>query len=161
MKVLIVYRSKYGATALCAERIADTLNVECNIADLKSDNPDPAGYDVVVIGGSIYSGHIQRAVQRFCEKHRATLEDTIVGYFISCLYEDDRAREELKANFPAWLKAHAVVGEWLGGRAILNKMTRMDRYLFLKIAKVNTDISAIREDRISAFCDALSEKMNP
>ena len=140
--------------------MAEKLDAECDIVDLKHDRPDPAEYEVVIIGGSVYAGRIQREIRSFCEKHRSILAGKTVGLYISCLYVDDKAREELEANYPDWLRAHASAADWLGGRTTLDKMTGIDRFLYKKIAKVDTDTNAIREDRIEAFCGTLNDAMN-
>ena len=127
MKALIVYRSRYGAAAECAKKISACLDVDCDVVDLKVRKPDPTSYDLVIIGGSIYAGRIQRSVQRYCEKNRDALEARRVGYYISCLYKNDKAREELEGNFPDWLKAHASAGDWLGGQARLAQLGKIDK----------------------------------
>ena len=158
MKALIVYRSKYGAAAQCAAEISQKLNAECDVVDLKTADPDPKPYDIVVIGGSIYAGRIQKDVRKYCEKHKDLLRHTVVGCYISCLYTDDKAREELEGNYPDWLKAHATTLEWLGGNALLSKMNKIDKFLYMKIAGVAEDVRNIREERITGFCDALNAK---
>jgi menaquinone-dependent protoporphyrinogen oxidase len=159
MRALIVYRSKYGASAECARRIAACLNAECDVADLKELKPDPAQYDLIIVGGSIYAGRMQRSVGRYCEKHRAALQGMPVGYYISCLYKDDQAREELESNFPDWLRAHASAADWLGGRIRLKEMSRIDKFLYTKIAGVTEDVSAIDEERIRAFCASMNAQI--
>ena len=101
MKALIAYRSKYGAAAMCAEKVAERLSAECEIADLKRDNPNPARYDFVIIGGSVYAGRIQREVLSFCEKYRSILEGKTVGLYICCLYKDDKAQKQNRSQ--PWL----------------------------------------------------------
>lgn len=157
MKALVVYRSKYGAAAECARRISERLNAECDVVDLKSETPDPAQYDIVVIGGAIYSGKILRGVRRFCSKFMGVLQEKTVGIYISCLYADDKAREELEGNYPDWLKAHSVAMEWFGGNAVLDNMSSIDRFLYAKVAGVSEDVRAIRDDRIADFCDKIQK----
>ena len=151
MKALIVYRSKYGAAGECAKKIGSSLEADCDIVDLKNGQPDPAVYDLVVVGGSIYAGRIQKQIGKYCEKHKTTLQGKFVGYFISCLYTDDKAREELEANFPDWLKAHATVGDWLGGNARLDRMRAIDRFLFVKIAGAANNVEASGSPRASPW----------
>ena len=61
MKVLIAYRSKYGTTAACARELAERIRGGAELVDLgRRCAPDVAAFDVVLIGGSIYGGKIQR-----------------------------------------------------------------------------------------------------
>lgn len=159
MKALIVYRSKYGAAAECARRIAACLNAECDVTDLKERKPDPAPYDLIVIGGSIYAGRMQRSVQRYCEKHRDALRAMPVGCYISCLYKGDQAREELEANYPGWLKAHACAADWLGGQIRLKEMKKLDRLLYTRISGVTEDVTALDDERIQTFCATMNAQI--
>ncbi len=157
MKTLIAYRTKYGTTALCAKKLNEKLNGICDIVDLKDDkDPDLAEYDTIIIGGSIYAGRMQGAVRRFVEKNKTALQNKKVGLYICCLYQDDKAREELEANFPIWLTAHAAVSDWFGGIAKLSGMSKTDRFIFSRIANIEDDIDSIREDRIDKFCSVLT-----
>lgn len=156
MKALTVYRSKYGAAAECAAAISQTLNAGCDVVDLKKSRPNPESYDIVVIGGSIYAGRIQKDVGKYCEKYKEVLRHRVVGCYISCLFADDKAREELEGNYADWLKAHATIMEWFGGNALLSKMNKFDRFLYMKIAGVAEDVRAIRDERIVNFCKALN-----
>ncbi len=64
-------------------------------------------YDVVLIGGSIYAGKMQRTVVSFCERNRAALLQRSVGIFLCCLYQGEDALMQLQSAFPDWLLAHA------------------------------------------------------
>ncbi|HVO40132.1 MAG TPA: flavodoxin domain-containing protein, partial [Spirochaetia bacterium] len=70
MKVLIAYRSRYGATESCARRIAGLLGPDTVLRDLRGRVPplSPGEFEAVLIGGSIYGGRIQREVVSFCER---------------------------------------------------------------------------------------------
>ncbi|MBT3272064.1 MAG: flavodoxin [Spirochaetales bacterium] len=159
MNALIAYRSKYGAAALCAQKLNEKLGGKCGIVDLKDEkNPSLVEYDTVIIGGSIYAGRMQGTVSRFVEKNKAALKVKTVGLYITCLYQDDKAREELEANFPIWLTAHAAVSEWFGGIAKLGGMSKTDRFIFTRMAKVVDDIDSISEERIDKFCSVLAAR---
>ena len=158
MKILIAYRSRYGTTAECAGKVAKHLQGDVDVIDLKNNkNIDLKPYDTVLIGGSIYAGQIQNSLVRFCEKQKKQLLNKKLGLFICCLYEDEKAAQELEENFPEWLKARSTAREWFGGRATLSRMRAIDRFLFTRIARVDSDVSKIREDRIERFCKILEE----
>ena len=99
MEILIVYRTQYGSTKRCAELIRDGVGEDVNLVDLR-DTPRPAvdDFDVVLIGGSIYGGLIQREVVAFCGRNRDRLLARKVGLFICCLYREERAMEQLESG---------------------------------------------------------------
>ena len=158
MKTLIVYRSRYGTTAECAAKVAKHMQNDVDVIDLKiSKKIDLNPYDTVIIGGSIYAGRIQNSLVRFCEKQKKQLIKKKLGLFICCLYEDEKAAQELEENYPDWLKARSAAREWFGGRATLAGMRAIDRFLFTRIANVSSDVSKIRDDKIGRFCKIIEE----
>ncbi len=81
-RVLVAYETSKGSTAEIAEVIAAELReggCEAEAVDIK-DSPLPGDYDHVVVGGPIYMGSI-KGVKGFVEKHRADLEERLIGAF--------------------------------------------------------------------------------
>ena len=67
MKTLIIYMSTHGCTKQVVTELAEQLNGEVTIKNLKEDkNPDFQNYDRVIIGGSIHAGQIQRKIREYC-----------------------------------------------------------------------------------------------
>ncbi len=156
-RVLIAYRSRYGATEACARKLAERLGGETVIHDLRTrPAPDVRAFDAVLVGGSIYAGKIQREVGAFCERQREALSAVPVGLFICCLFEGEKAREELNAAFPPWLAAHAFAREVLGGELRVEKLSRIDRFLAKSAIRPLRDISGIREDVLEALVKAVT-----
>lgn len=52
VKTLIAYASKTGTARSCAERLAAYFP-DCVLADLMQTSPNPAAYDIVIIGGGV------------------------------------------------------------------------------------------------------------
>ena len=93
MKVLIAYRSKYGTCEKAARMLAERIPGELVLADLKRDRPgDLSAFDMVLIGGSIYAGMIQKEVRTFCESRQEELLDRM------SLLEMDPAFAERSVN---------------------------------------------------------------
>ena len=151
MRVLIPFASKYGTVAEVAERIAGDLRqeVETRVVHLRRQ-PSPAvgGFDVVLIGGSIYGGRIQREVTQFCERHRDALLSTQVGLFMACLYHGSKAEAQLAEAFPSWLLAHAFGAYHVGGRVNQSRLGFWDRLLVRRISGVRGDFDALRDQTI-------------
>lgn len=56
-KIIVIYKSKYGATKQYAEWIAEALDAE--LREAKAVKPESLGaYDVVIYGGGLYAGGI-------------------------------------------------------------------------------------------------------
>lgn len=157
MKTLIAYVSRYGTTAECARRLAEKLPGESRLIDLRKERkPDFTGFDTVVIGGPIYAGRIRREVTTFCESHRAEIERRKAGLFICCLYDGEKAQEELNESFPAWLNAHAAGRYAFGGAISMGRLNFVDRFLIRKIAQTENDINALYPQRIDQLAGDLT-----
>ena len=157
MKVLIAYRSRYGATESCARSLAKKISADTALHDLrKRGRPSPAGFDVILIGGSIYAGKIQREIGSFCEQERDHLLSKKVGLFICCFYDGERAMAEMETAFPAWLSAHAFAREILGGELSLGKLSRLDKLLARSVIHLDRDISTVRGEAIDRLAQAVN-----
>src|SRR5262245_50777473 len=75
MKVLIAYGSTDGMTARIAERMAQTLRGAGHTVEVARTpaGVDPAGFDAVLVGGSVHAGGFQRSMRRFVRRHLQTL----------------------------------------------------------------------------------------
>ena len=101
MRVLIAYRSRYGATQSCAQFLADRVSAETVLHDLRlPGRPSPADFDVILVGGSIYGGKIQREIGSFCDQERERLLSKKVGLFICSFYDGERGMAELQGLIP-------------------------------------------------------------
>ncbi len=158
--VLIVYASRYGATATAAGRLANLLEENQDTRVLLSEmaHVEPTqleAVDLIVIGGPIYAGRIVADVPRFCDSQRETLLRSRVGLFITCLYEGDQARTQLGAAYPQWLQQHACAQADLGGAVRLRRLRFVDRFLMHSVARVRQDVDRIRMDAVSGFAAEL------
>jgi menaquinone-dependent protoporphyrinogen oxidase len=157
VKVLIAYRSRYGATESCARALAGKISAETALHDLRSSSrPSLSGFDVILVGGSIYGGKIQREIEPFCDRERERLLSKRVGLFLCCFYHGERGMAELSAAFPPWLSAHAFARELLGGELSLQKLSLLDRLLVRSLVHPARDIQAIRQDAIERLAQAVN-----
>jgi menaquinone-dependent protoporphyrinogen oxidase len=153
MNVLIAYRTRYGATRRCARLMQERIRGEVTLADLREDSRPPLErFQVVLIGGSIYAGRIQREIGAFCERHREELLGRRVGLFLCCLYEGERAQAQLAESFPPWIGAHAFSRRVLGGELVLERLKPLDRLLIRAMGKPAGDVHRLREAEIEALC---------
>jgi menaquinone-dependent protoporphyrinogen oxidase len=157
MRVLIAYRSKYGTTADCARGLGQRTRAETVITDLASRPwPAAAEYDVVLIGGSIYGGKIQREVGAFCTRQRESLLRCKVGLFLCCMYQGEQAEAQLRGAFPEWLSAHAFAASLFGGELHHSRLTPFDRLLLLGLPRSTREVSLIDTAAIESMAAAVN-----
>ena len=158
MKTLVVYATTHGCTRKYATKLSECLHGEVTVANLKKDKvPDPAGFDAVVVGGSIHAGRVQGAVRSFCQRHAAVLMTKTLGLFLSCMEEGEKAQAQFKAAFPAELQEKAAAKGVFGGEFDLEKMGWLSKAIVRKVAKVDKSVSRFDESALIDF----AQKMNP
>jgi menaquinone-dependent protoporphyrinogen oxidase len=88
MTILVTAASKHGATWEIAEVIADALSGAgrpAHLVRLTDDgaDPDPEGYEAVVLGSAVYGAHWLVPAVRWADDHRDTLRTVPVWLFSS------------------------------------------------------------------------------
>ncbi len=158
MRTLIAYRTKYGTTAQCARTLAQKIGGEVTLADLAREPHAAAdGYDVVLVGGSIYAGKIQRQVLSFCERNREALLSRKVGLFLCCLFTGEEATVQMQSSFPDWLLAHAIARAFPGGQVRFDQLSLIDRLLVRSLPHPRGDISRLRPEALEELAGAVRE----
>jgi len=156
MRTLIAYRTKYGTTAACARELAQKIGGEVTVVDLADAHaPDVAAYDVVLIGGSIHAGKIQRQVGSFCEKNRPALLARKVGVFLCCLFTGEEAAIQMQSAFPDWLLAHAFARAFPGGEIRYGGLTLIDRLLVRSLPHPPGDVSRLNPAALDELATAV------
>lgn len=155
MSTLIAYATKYGFTRTCAEILAKRLDEKADICDLSSSHPDPAPYDKVIVGGSIYAFKIRKPAARFCTENLNTLKGKKLGLFICGMAEGDDARKQLESVFPKELLSVAIAKESFGGGYDFSKMTFLEKLIMKKITGSDKSQSRIKEDNITRFAEQM------
>jgi len=152
LSTLIAYVSKHGTVKKCVERIAHSLSGKVDQFDLqKNPKIDLAGYDTVVIGGSIHAGRIQKQIKRFCEEKQDHLKQKRLGLFICCMDEGEKAQQQFKNSYPDRLINTAVAKGLFGGEFLFDRMNFLEKFIIKKIAKIDSSVSKLKEDNIAKF----------
>ncbi len=81
MKPIIVYSSKYGATAQYAEWLAEKLRVPV-YSTAAINTPELAAADVVIIGSSVYIGKLH--ISSWLQENKVILSSKKVFFFVVC-----------------------------------------------------------------------------
>lgn len=158
VKILIAYQSKYGST----EQYAEWIQKECN-GDLVNiedgDKPDLAGYDIIIIGGSVRVGNI--VIAPFIKDHWSVIKGKKVILFttsgtppqhpkIQSIYEKslpEVIRKELK-YFP------------LHGRISSENLTLWDKVL-MGIGKIMEQDETLKKNMGKDFDGVHRENLLP
>ena len=157
-KVLIAYASKHGCAEECAKTLAGKMNEGADLWNLKEKNHiDLNTYDKIILGGSIYAGHIQKEVKDFYSKNENILDGKKLGLFICGTSEGEAAIKQVEASFPQKLLNSALVKESFGGKIILSKMNFLERKIIKIVAKIESDMVNVSESRINQFAQIINE----
>jgi menaquinone-dependent protoporphyrinogen oxidase len=129
MKTLIVFGSTYGYTAEAVKELSNQIEGEVVVINaMKDEVPSLERFDNIIIGGSIYMGHIQKKIKAFCIEHLNELKEKRIGLFLSCGVPDN-FKHFLGAEFPQELIDKALVIECFGGELKPEKMKFMHRMI--------------------------------
>lgn len=96
-RILIVYGTHDGQTALVAHRMAEVLRSRGHTLDIRDARALPSSFsprvfDGVLVGSSVRWGRHQPAVREFARKHVAVLDRLPAWFFSVSLAAADRAR---------------------------------------------------------------------
>jgi len=131
MKGIIVYKGKYGATAQYARWLSESTGLP--LLDFAKATPGAlAGYDLVILGSSVYVGNLVLA--KWLDQNANLLIEKKVLLFIVCgATADNPAQQQqlLDRNLGRALR-RAVKSFFLPGRCIISGLSWKDR-LMLKI----------------------------
>jgi menaquinone-dependent protoporphyrinogen oxidase len=103
-KALIVYGTRYGATANTSEVIAETLRqegFEVRVVDAKKEKVQSTSeFDLIIVGSGIQMGKWTSEPEDFLKKHQKELSTKKLALFVSCgganpLSEGEKKNREL------------------------------------------------------------------
>lgn len=159
---MIIYMSNHGCTESVSSELAEKLNGEVTLANLKEDkNPNFENYDHIIIGGSIHAGQIQQRLYEFCETNLEKLGRKEVGLFICCMYEGDQAHKQLNEAFPEKLHQYSKAEAILGGEFDFEKMKFLEKMIVKKLAKVDASVNNIDHQAIDKFAKRMNKTFAP
>ena len=159
MKIAVIYVSKHGTTEKVAVSIAEKLG-ESNEVELfsltKNATPNISGFEMVILGSSIYAGQASKKMKTFCKKNEQVLLQKKTGLFV-CGMEPNRSKrqKELEDAFPDVLSKNALASGFLGGEFIFEQMNFFERFMINRIAKTNESVSRIDRNAIEIFIKKL------
>ncbi len=97
-KALIVYGTRYGATASTAEEIAKILrqkNIETDVVNAKEQKiKEIAPYDLVIVGSGIQMHRWTSEPEDFLKKHQKELANKKLALFVCCGSATDKQKPD-------------------------------------------------------------------
>jgi menaquinone-dependent protoporphyrinogen oxidase len=157
MSTLIAYSTTLGCTEQCASKLKEDLGngVELTrISRRRRYNLRP--HDIIIIGGSIHAGMIQRSVYKFCENYLEILLEKQVGLFVCCMDPDADEKELIARAFPEKLVAHALASGFFGGELNIKKMNLLQKIMTRKAARLQKE-PEIDFQKILAFAKKMQD----
>lgn len=82
-KWAVIYSTWCGSSRDAGVWISEGLGGIADVFDVR-ENPDPKGYDYIVVGGSIRMGKVSQEMQDYLVKNKDVLKDKIRGFFCVC-----------------------------------------------------------------------------
>ncbi len=109
MKALVVYGTRYGATAGTAEEIARVLRaegLEARVVNAREEKVDDiSGYDLIIVGSGMKIDRWAKGPEQFLTRFKQELKDKKVALFVSsgvqAIYEYEGNTEAMER---AWRK---------------------------------------------------------
>ena len=162
-RVLVVYGTKYGATAGIAEKIGQVLQEAGLAVDVKpaGDAGDVSSYQAVVLGSAVYIGRWRKEAVNFLKTNEQALAQQPVWIFNSGpLGEGDAAEQSGDLGFPKGLRPIAGrikvrdIAVFFGA-VELAKLNPLERWMF---KNVKSPIGDFRDwDAITAWAAGIAE----
>jgi len=157
MKTLIIYASKYGCTADCANYLQSRISKDVTLVDINKSaaQVDLDSYGTIIIGGSVYISKVSKKLRAFCNSNLDILTKKKTGIFL-CSALSDEFNETLKNNFPESLLKSAKVIKLFGSEARLDKMSFADKMIIKAVTKGDFSKFKISNERMDEFVHEMS-----
>jgi menaquinone-dependent protoporphyrinogen IX oxidase len=157
-KILIAYQSKYGSTKQYAEWIheesnGDLVNIE------NGDRLDLAGYDIIIIGGSVRVGKI--VIAPFIEDHWSVMRGKKVILFTTSGTppQHPKIRSIYEKSLPEEIR-RAIKYFPLHGRLSSANLTLWDQFL-TAVGKIMEQDETLKKDMGKDFDGVRRENLTP
>jgi menaquinone-dependent protoporphyrinogen oxidase len=174
-KILIAYGTTDGQTAQIADHLAGVIRnrgLEAEIVNLKqSTNVSVAGYDAVIIGGSVHMGKHQEEVVDFVRRNRADLEHLPSAFFsVSLAASGDLPNAEAYVeNFTQQTGWRPTKVGLFSGALLYRQYNFLKRYMMKRIVRdkpgMPTDTSRdyvyTNWDQVKRFAEDFAEQLVP
>ena len=136
MKVLVVYTTHGGASGRCVEMLKEKIEDSCEVtlcdARATSELPSPNEYDVLVMGGSVRFGQIDKKLRGYIKVNLDKINSKQSAFFFCCGFPselDDYIDTQLPKDIDFSLGIH-----YFGGELKPEKLKGIDKF-FVKMIR--------------------------
>jgi menaquinone-dependent protoporphyrinogen oxidase len=154
---VIVYMSKHGTTEKVAKMIKEAYSIEpLTLINLKTiRNPFISKCDLIIIGGSIHAGKIQKRVTRFCRKNEKLLLTKEIGLYLCCMFKGEAAQKEFDKAYPEKLRNYAKARALMGYELYFEKMNPVTRTIMKNLTGETQNVYNIDIESLNRFITEL------
>lgn len=152
MKTAIIYSTKHGCTDKCAQALSNEFETETKLVNLTlTTNINLSEFDIIIIGGSIHAGMINKSIKNFIKKNHDILISKKLGLFLCCLFEGEKALQQFQDAYPDSIREKAIAHGLFGGELDFDKMNFFEKAIVKKVAHVEKSTSKISYTNIKNF----------
>jgi len=128
MKGIIIYQGRYGATDQYAHWLADALHVPLLRVE-SATTAMLAGYDVVILGSSVYVGNL--LIAKWLDRNAGALAEKKVFLFIVCgtTADDTAQQQQIIRNNLGKALSRSVSWFFLPGKCVISGLSWKDRFI--------------------------------
>lgn len=152
MSTLILYATKYGATAQVAQLLADQL-VGATVVDLAAAQPaDLQSYQRVIIGSPVTAGMIKKEVKAFIQQQGEELASKQLHLFL-CGLDPSKQQECFTSNFSTEFLETVKSQHFVGGIFDPQKCGFFSRGIIKKVAGLTEYTDRIDHEEIAQLVE--------
>ena len=116
MNILILYATRGGATAECAQILKRSLHPRHRItcANIQNTAPSPEEYDVIALGSPIQMGKAMKPIKKYMKQHAQLLSQKNTAVFFCCGYPrlfEEYVETQIPRGLTCSLGVHCFGGE--------------------------------------------------
>jgi menaquinone-dependent protoporphyrinogen oxidase len=157
LKSIILYATKHGTVEKAVSKLKQEMGDNVDSFSVQNGAvPSLKEYDLVIIGGSIYMGNIQKEMKNYLKENMSLLLEKRIGLFL-CAAQSEKVelQKEWENAFPEKLYNHAMIKENFGYEFDFSKMSFLEKLIIKKIKGVKESQFALSNEKITHFAAEL------
>ena len=159
MKTAIIYQTKHGYAEKCAKSLKEGICCETELFDLgkKGERPDLDQFSMVILGGSVYAGKLQKEILDYWEANKEKLLEKKIALFSCNMTQGEENEKQLSKIFPEEILAKSFCTLSLGGKFDFSKLNFLEKMIVKKVAKVESDQENVQSENIKLLTEKINE----
>lgn len=164
LKTLLLYSTHHHHTEERISRLSELLVNRPFPVNVKEEEvPDPASFDIIIIGAPMYIGNIDVQVSKLMKKYHQTLLTKPHAIFTLGLQDGKDAERNIRYNFSEDLLQTAFSVKYLGGAVDESKLNIAEK-TFIKVLKKTIrrnkqDLDNFDDDALKQLADDINAQV--